>query len=169
METQLRSGDQFPSLDLKLVNGGTVRIPEEIQSPYAVLLFHRGHWCRHSMRQLAEYEGMKVELEALGVTIYAISADSLEQAQQVAARGLTFPLAHGMTEEEVAFIGGWWRDDRGGYVQPAEFLIERTGYIFGSLYASGIPSGLTPERAAVWVLRRERQRREAEQSVGIIR
>ncbi len=163
MGEQLRSGNYFPSLDLRLVNGGVIRVPDEIPTPYGVLLVHRGHWCRHSMRQLAEYEGMKVELEALGATIFGISADPLSQAETVAERGFTFPLAYGVTPEETAIFGGSWREDRGGYIQPAEFLVEPGGQIFGTLYSSGIPSGITPERVAVWILRQERSRKSATQ------
>ena len=44
MSDKLQQGDHFPSLTLNLVDGGRVRIPEEMPSRYLVLLFYRGHW-----------------------------------------------------------------------------------------------------------------------------
>ena len=44
MGEKLQQGDRFPSIDLKLVDGGTVQIPGDITSRYAAVLFYRGHW-----------------------------------------------------------------------------------------------------------------------------
>jgi hypothetical protein len=44
MGEKLQQGDRFPSLTLKLVQGGTVRLPDEIPTRYAAVLFYRGHW-----------------------------------------------------------------------------------------------------------------------------
>jgi peroxiredoxin len=44
MDAKLQQGDRFPSLTLKLVQGGTIRLPNEIPTRYAALLFYRGHW-----------------------------------------------------------------------------------------------------------------------------
>ena len=40
----LRGGEQFPGLQARVVDGGTLRIPEELHDTTAVLLFYRGHW-----------------------------------------------------------------------------------------------------------------------------
>ena len=44
MDKKLQQGDRFPSLTLQLIDGRTVRIPEEIPTRYAAVLFYRGHW-----------------------------------------------------------------------------------------------------------------------------
>ena len=44
MGEMLRQGGRFPELTLNLVGGGTVRIPGDIKSRYAAVLFYRGHW-----------------------------------------------------------------------------------------------------------------------------
>jgi hypothetical protein len=36
--------DTFPSIRLSLAGGRTLSVPEEIDTPYAILLFYRGHW-----------------------------------------------------------------------------------------------------------------------------
>lgn len=44
MGEKLNAGDTFPQLSLKLVAGGAVTIPDDLESKYAVVLFDRGHW-----------------------------------------------------------------------------------------------------------------------------
>jgi peroxiredoxin len=44
MGEKLQQGDRFPALTLKLVQGGTIRLPDEISTHYAAVLFYRGHW-----------------------------------------------------------------------------------------------------------------------------
>ena len=62
-------------------------------------------------------------MEALGVTVIGASVDDVEHAKEMADKGLTFPMAYGVTRKESEAFGAWWSDDRGGYIQPAEFLI----------------------------------------------
>ena len=40
----LRVGERFPELQARAVDGGTLRIPDDLQGFIAVLLFYRGHW-----------------------------------------------------------------------------------------------------------------------------
>ncbi|HJP35491.1 MAG TPA: hypothetical protein QF901_05835 [Gammaproteobacteria bacterium] len=44
MSDKLRSGDTFPPVTLNLVGGGSVTLPDEIESDFAAVLFYRGHW-----------------------------------------------------------------------------------------------------------------------------
>lgn len=44
MAEKLKQADRFPSLTLKLTDGSTICIPDEMPGRYAVLLFYRGHW-----------------------------------------------------------------------------------------------------------------------------
>ena len=68
--------------------------------------------------------------------IVAVSVDSREHAREVVdSNNLTFSMAHGVTREESEMLGAWWSDDRGGYIQPAEFLLGRGGVVLGSMYA----------------------------------
>lgn len=34
----------FPALTLNIAGASAVTLPTDIQTPYAVLLFYRGHW-----------------------------------------------------------------------------------------------------------------------------
>ncbi|MEM8767569.1 MAG: hypothetical protein AAGE43_09010 [Pseudomonadota bacterium] len=44
MAEKLNLLDGFPSLSLKVAGGGTINLPEDISTPYAIVLFYRGHW-----------------------------------------------------------------------------------------------------------------------------
>jgi len=44
MTDKLNLGGTFPSLTLKIAGGGTISLPDDIATPYAIVLFYRGHW-----------------------------------------------------------------------------------------------------------------------------
>ena len=44
MAEKLNTGDVFPKLTLKLVDGSTLELPDGIDAKYKVILFYRGHW-----------------------------------------------------------------------------------------------------------------------------
>ena len=117
---------------------------------------------------MAEWEEKKAELEELGCTIYAISVDTLEQAQEVSRLGLTFPVAYGCTKADADAIDAWWGDHPpdGKYVQPSEFLLGRGGVILGSMYASGQVGRMGADEAIRLITGRERRRlvQEAERA-----
>lgn len=111
---------------------------------------------------MAAYEAAKAELDALGVTVIAVSTDNEEQATEVKGKGLSFPVAYGATKADADTIGAWWSDDRGGYVQPAEFLLGRGGVVLGSMYASGPVGRMAVEEVIHSITSRENRRRQEE-------
>ena len=44
MGDKLKSGDTLPAFALNLVGGGSVTLPDDIESDFAVVIFYRGHW-----------------------------------------------------------------------------------------------------------------------------
>lgn len=44
MADKLNLLDSFPTLSLNIAGGGTVTLREDISTPYAIVLFYRGHW-----------------------------------------------------------------------------------------------------------------------------
>ena len=111
---------------------------------------------------MAAYEAAKAELDALDVTVYAVSADDEEHAREVKGDGLSFAMAYGATKAEADAIGGWWSDDRGGMVQPAEFLLGRGGVVLGSMYASGPVGRMGADEVIRFIQFRENRRRQEE-------
>ncbi len=44
MSKKIEAGDQFPQITLKIEDGNTVTLPDDIDTPQAIVLFYRGHW-----------------------------------------------------------------------------------------------------------------------------
>lgn len=44
MGAKLGIGATFPDLSIDLVDGGTMRLPDGLDTKYRVILFYRGHW-----------------------------------------------------------------------------------------------------------------------------
>ena len=40
----LDAGEKFPTYNVALVDGQTLRIPDQLQNEYTVLLIYRGSW-----------------------------------------------------------------------------------------------------------------------------
>ena len=111
---------------------------------------------------MAAYEAAKAELDALDVTVIAVSTDNEEQAREVQGRGLSFPVAYGADKADADAIGAWWSDDRGGFVQPAEFLLGRGGVVLGAMYASGPVGRMAADEVIHAITSRENRRRQEE-------
>ena len=109
------------------------------------------------------YEEKKAELEALGAKVYAAAVDNKEHVEEMASRGLTFSMGYGVSKELADSLGAWWSEDRGGYIQPAEFLLGRGGVVLGSMYASGPVGRMGADEAIRLITNRERRRLEEEQ------
>ena len=111
---------------------------------------------------MAAYEAARAELDALDVTVYAVSTDNEEQATAVKGGGLSFPVAYGATKADADAIGSWWSDDRGGYIQPAEFLLGRGGVVQRAMYASGPVGRMAADEVIHYIQFRENRRRQEE-------
>ena len=111
---------------------------------------------------MAEWEANKAALEELGTTIIAVSVDNQEHAQEVKDRGLSFTVAYGATKADGDLIGSWWSEDRGGYIQPSDFLLGRGGVVLGAMYASGPVGRMGADEAIRLITNRENRRREEE-------
>ena len=105
-------------------------------------------------------------MEALGSTIIAVSVDSKEQGRGVKNQGLTFPISYGATKADSDLVGSWWSEERGGYIQPTEFLIGRGGVVLGLMYASGRMGRIGANEAIHLITGRENRRREEERQAA---
>ena len=95
MTTLLSPGDKFPHLDLALVGGGTLALPDAFAGRFGVVLFNRGAWCPFCTSQLRAFQRAADKLDALGVSVASVSVDEeATAAGLVAANDLTFPVGH---------------------------------------------------------------------------
>ena len=44
MPEKLDAGVTFPTMTLNLSAGGSLTLPDDLDSNYTILLFYRGHW-----------------------------------------------------------------------------------------------------------------------------
>lgn len=102
-------------------------------------------------------------MDELGVTVYAVSVDTKELATKVRCNNkLTFPVAYDATKADGDLVGSWWSEERGGYIQPTEFLLGRGGTVLGAMYASGPVGRMGADEAIRLITRRENMRKEEE-------
>ena len=108
---------------------------------------------------MAAYQNSLDALGELGVTVIAATVDDREAvSDMVREEGLTFPVAHGVTQETVASLAPWWTEDprHGRYLQPMEFLVRRDT-VLGSMYASGPIGRMDVEQALAFIRSREQR------------
>jgi len=84
---------------------------------------------------LAGFEEQKDELDKLGVSVFAASVDSGEDAENV-AKDLSFGLGAGVDRATADRLGAWW-EERRSIIQPTQFLMRRDGTIVQSTYSDG--------------------------------
>ena len=108
-------------------------------------------------------------LDKMGITAIAATTESKEDAAEMASKaGVSYPVAYGVTEEDVVALGAWWTEDaaHGRYLQPMEFIIIRGGVVFNSLYASGPIGRMAVDEATLYIRHREQTRVRRQQAAG---
>ena len=71
-------------------------------------------------------------------------------------------MAYGASKADGDLLGSWWSEDRGGYIQPTEFLLGQGGMVLGAMYASGPVGRMGADEAIRLITRRENMRKEEE-------
>jgi len=74
----LGAGDQVPEVDVRTLNGESIKLHEAVGNTPTVILFYRGGWCPYCNRHLAEIRDVEQQLKEMGYQILALSADSPE-------------------------------------------------------------------------------------------
>jgi peroxiredoxin len=86
---------------------------------------------------------------ALNTTIIAASVDDQEKTKEL-AEGKPFPLAYGVTKEQVDLLGAWWDGNR-NFMQPSEFILNHKGRVVHSTYSSSPVGRIDPAEAQVMI------------------
>ena len=81
------------------------------------------------------FENEKEKLNELGVTVFAASVDSLEDASTV-QNDVSFPIGHSVSKSQADSLGAWWNEER-AFMQPSQFLMKANGDIIQSTYSDG--------------------------------
>lgn len=97
-------------------------------------------------------------LTETGVQVIGACVDDLEDARKV-AEPLGFPVAWGVTRQIADTIDAFW-NERGGFIEPTEFLVRGDGKVLASTYSSGPVGRMDPAEVIALVQILERRRRE---------
>ena len=145
---RLENGQKFPSLELPLVGGGTVSLPEDLSGDYGVVLVYRGSWCPYCNAQLAAFSRAKDQLDAAGIKVVALSVDDEATSEElVAKRRLNFAVAHSADADGVAAAIGSYVNDEPHHLQSTGFILAPDGTVLLAVYSSGALGRLLPEEA----------------------
>jgi peroxiredoxin len=134
----LQNGQQFPSLTVPAVGGGTISLPHDLAGSYGVVLVYRGSWCPYCNAQLAGFSRAGDKLAELGAKVVALSVDDeATTAELVAKHKLGFPLGHSADVDEVAAATGAYVNDDPRYLQSTGFVLAPDGTVLTAVYSSG--------------------------------
>jgi peroxiredoxin len=122
---QLNVGDPFPEYNVRIIDGGTLRIPAQFSGEYSVLLFYRGGWWPYCRRQLADFQSHLEDFKSERVEVIALSVDPLEKVRETVEQlKLTFPVAYGLeVPRDAEKIGAFW-EERRKIIHATDFILE---------------------------------------------
>ena len=134
----LDTNDTFPEMDLKLVSGQTLRLPEGTGEGYGIILFYSGSWWPFCIQQLAEFQKWATKFESEQVSIIAGSVDPIEKAEEAIEKsGVTYPVAYGLTAEEISRVTGAYYDRDKKFLHATGFLLRPDNTIEVACYSTG--------------------------------
>lgn len=132
---KLHPGMPFPEIEVTLEDGSTQTLGQPTQGhDWRMVVVYRGKHCPLCTRYLNELQNHKQALSETGVDVIAVSGDSLEQLKAHKEQlQVDFPLAHGLTVEQMEQLGAFVSDPRSPqetdhpFSEPALFVINDQG------------------------------------------
>ena len=135
MTLRPQPGMPLPEIHVPLVAGGDM-VPGQQTAGWQVLVVYRGRHCPRCKPYLAKLERLRPRFAELGVAVVALSADPLERASaDVAEHGWTFPVAYGLTLDQMRTLGLYISDPNGPqetdrpFAEPAVFAVNALGLL----------------------------------------
>jgi peroxiredoxin len=135
---RLQNGQVFPSLDIRLVGGNAIQIPQSLQGVYGVILIYRGAWCPFCQAQLGGFQRASEKLAETGIKVVALSVD--DEAATIGTiekHKLTFPVGHSADADQVAALTGAYSNEAPRYLEATGFVLAPDGTILNAVYSSG--------------------------------
>ncbi|WP_159651049.1 peroxiredoxin-like family protein [Vibrio atypicus] len=137
MTIKFKAGGLFPTLTLPTYQGEVIDLgkPSEDAS-WRLVVVYRGKHCPLCTRYLNELEAMKARFLQQGVDIVAVSADSEAQvAQHMEQLSVSFPVAYGLTIEQMQTLGVYISHPRSEqetdhpFSEPGLFVVNDQGQV----------------------------------------
>ena len=135
----LMPGRPAPALSLPTLDGG--RFELESQEGWTLLVFYRGLHCPICIRELAALGERRGELEALGASVLAISADDEARARMTRekAGAEALPVAHSLSLTAASQDWGLWisaaregSEEPALFSEPGHFIVAPDGTIWAA-------------------------------------
>jgi peroxiredoxin len=104
---KISSGSRLPTITLPLVGGGKVALGQpQKKGNWQLVFVYRGQHCPICKKYLAKLESLKDKFLKTGAEIVAVSGDPEGKAvAMVESAGLTFPVAYGLSIEQMKDLG----------------------------------------------------------------
>jgi peroxiredoxin len=142
----LHPGDKFPALTVALAGGGSLQLPDALESQFGVVLFYRGSWCPYCNAQLRAFQRAKDDLAEVGARVVALSVDDeATTADLIAQGGLEFDVGYGADASALAAATGAFVNDDPLFVQSTGFVLNPAGQVVVAVYSTGAIGRLVPE------------------------
>lgn len=107
MKTRLTPGQTFPSTKVTTIEGKDIDLAKPAKGfDWRLLVVYRGKHCPICTNYLRQLNELNSELNAIGVDVVAVSADSLEKAKdQISSVQPEFDVGYGLTTEQMTSLG----------------------------------------------------------------
>ena len=134
---KLHAGSTFPELTATLLNGEKISLGKpQNGADWQLVVVYRGRHCPLCTKYLNQLETFKEKLLATGVDLVAVSGDSKVQLEShIEQLDVSFPLAYGLTVEQMQELGLYISDPRSSqetdhaFPEPGLFVVNRVGEI----------------------------------------
>lgn len=134
---KLSSGSRLPEFALPLVGGGTVTLGKPAKKNHWQLVFvYRGLHCPICKQYLKKLESLKDPFLTAGAEVTAVSGDPEGKAvAMVESNGLSFPVAYGLSIEQMQELGLYISHPRSPqetdqpFAEPGMFAVNAEGKV----------------------------------------
>ncbi|WNC67038.1 peroxiredoxin-like family protein [Thalassotalea nanhaiensis] len=134
---KLHAGSALPEISTRLLSGESVTLGKPNNgADWQLVVVYRGRHCPLCTKYLNQIEGYKDELLATGVDLIAVSGDSKAQLEShLEQLDVSFPLAYGLTVEQMKTLGLYISDPRSAqetdhpFAEPGLFVVNSEGTI----------------------------------------
>lgn len=134
IHAKFQAGSMFPQFSWPSAGGD--HVAPATNPGWGLLVIYRGRHCPLCKGYLAELERLKQEFAALGIAVWALSADPVERAQADAMEhGWTFPVLAGLGVEQMRQLGLYMSAPRSpqetdrNFAEPAVFVLNPEGRV----------------------------------------
>lgn len=132
---KLKAGTPFPTISVPKLGGGTVDIGTPAEGyDWKLVVVYRGKHCPLCTRYLTALNQAHPELNALGIDVVAVSADTESRAvEQIGQVNPTYSVGYDLNVEQMQALGLYISGPKSGmnveraFAEPGLFVINDTG------------------------------------------